>query len=182
LRLAVLGTVASHKGAHLVIDALRLAKLTPVCLALWGRIDDTRYATELRRRAAEVPGLTLELHGEYAPNELPDALGGIDAVLVPSQVREASPLVPREALAYRVPVLVARIGGLPEAIVEGHNGMTFNPFDPGELAVLLRRLVDEPGLLESLTRGATSSDVRTTAESAGEMRALFVAALEARNN
>lgn len=180
LRLVVLGTIAVHKGAHFIIDALRLATLSDVRLELWGRVDDSRYARELRKSAAEVLGLTLELRGEYSPTGLRVALAAADAVIVPSQVREASPLVPREALAHGVPVLVARIGGLSETIVDGYNGLTFDPFDPRELASILRGLVGDPDRLAELTEGALATDVRTLADHARDLRALFVGALEMR--
>jgi glycosyltransferase involved in cell wall biosynthesis len=180
LNLAVLGTVAAHKGAHVVIEALRLAELGPTRLALWGRVDDSDYERQLRLRAAAVPGLSLEFAGGYAPSQIADALSDADAVVVASQVREASPIVPREALAHGVPVLAARIGGLPESIDEGRNGMTFDPFDPAELAQILRRLASTPELVDALAQGARETAIRTAADNASEMRALFVGALEAR--
>jgi glycosyltransferase involved in cell wall biosynthesis len=180
LRLAILGTVAAHKGAHVVVEALRLAALGPTRLAICGRVDDPTYEQELRAQAAAVPGLSLEFGGEYAPSQLADVLSGVDAVVLASQVREASPIVPREALAHGVPVLAARIGGLPDSIDEGRNGMTFDPFDPSELAGILRRLAGAPELVEALERGARETEVRTAADNAREMRALFVGALEAR--
>ena len=147
--------VAPHKGAHVVIEALRLAALAHTRLALWGRVDDPRYERQLRASAATVPGLSLEFGGEYAPRQLVDALDGADAVVVASQVREASPIVPREALAHGVPVPRRRIGGLPDSIDDGRNGMTFEPFDPSELAEIMRRLASERGFLRALATGRT---------------------------
>jgi glycosyltransferase involved in cell wall biosynthesis len=180
LSLAILGTIAAHKGAHVVVEALRLAQLGPTRLALWGRVDDSDYERQLRTHAEAVPGLSLEFAGGYAPSQLGDALRDTDAVVVASQVREASPIVPREALAHGVPVLAARIGGLPESIDEGRNGLSFDPFDPAELAQILRRLASTPELVEALAQGARETEVRTAADNARELRALFVGALEAR--
>ena len=84
-----------------------------------------RYVAGLRRQAADVPGLRLEVHGTYEPHELPGLLADTDCVIVPSLVPETGGLVPREALALGVPVLVSRLGALPELVTEGENGFTF---------------------------------------------------------
>jgi glycosyltransferase involved in cell wall biosynthesis len=180
LRLAVLGTVARHKGVHVVIEALQLAALEQPHLIVWGRVDDVRYGEQLRVAAAGISGLTFEVGGEYVPGQIGDLLREVDIVIVPSQVREASPIVPREALAHGVPVLAARIGGLPEVITDGVNGMTFDPAAPAELAAVLQRLAGEPGLLQALAQGARETAVRSAADHAREMRELFVGALSAR--
>jgi glycosyltransferase involved in cell wall biosynthesis len=180
LRLAVLGTVARHKGVHVVLEALQLAALEQPQLAVWGRVDDVPYGEQLRVAAARVEDLTFEVGGEFAPGQIGDLLRDVDVVIVPSQVREASPIVPREALAHGVPVLAARIGGLPEVISEGVNGMTFDPAGADELAALLQRLAGEHDLLETLTRGARETAVRTAADHARAMRELFVGALSTR--
>jgi glycosyltransferase involved in cell wall biosynthesis len=180
LRLAVLGTVARHKGVHVVIEALRLAALEQPQLIVWGRVDDVRYVEQLRVAGAGIRSLTFEVGGEYMPSQIGGLLREVDIVIVPSQVREASPIVPREALAHGVPVLAARIGGLPELITEGVNGMTFDPAAPAELAALLQRLAREPGLLQALAQGARETAGRSAADHAREMRELFVGALSAR--
>jgi glycosyltransferase involved in cell wall biosynthesis len=180
LRLAVIGTVARHKGVHLVVEALQLAALERPKLVVWGRVDDVLYGDQLQVAADGISGLTFEAGGEYAPGQIGELLREVDVVIVPSQVREASPIVPREALAHGVPVLAARIGGLPEVISEGVNGMTFDPGRADELAAVLRRLAGERGLLETLTRGARETTVRTAADHARELRDLFAGALSAR--
>jgi glycosyltransferase involved in cell wall biosynthesis len=149
-------------------------------VALRGGVHDRRYAQELRDRARNVPGLTLEIHGEYGQDDLSAVLSGLDAVVVPSQVREGSPIVPREALAYGVPVLAARIGGLPEVIVDGLNGLCFDPSAPDELAAILRDLVTTPDRLDALAQGARETEIRSAADHARELRGLFVRAREAR--
>jgi glycosyltransferase involved in cell wall biosynthesis len=180
LRLAVVGSVSRHKGVHVVVEALRLAGLERVDLDVWGRIDDPAYVVQIRAAAARVPGLHLEIGGEYEPGRLPQLLRDVDVAIVASQVREASPIVPREALANGVPVVVARIGGLPELIEEGVNGRTFDPTNPQELARVVRALAEDPALLEELRRGACATPTRSLAEHAKEMREVFVSAVRSR--
>ncbi len=178
LRLAVLGTVAPHKGIHLVLEAVAHAGLREVSLAVHGRIDDGAYARGLRERAAVIEGLGLELTGEYAPAELPRLLAGVDAAVFPSLVSEAFPLAPREALAHGVPVVVARSGGLAAAVREEVNGLGFTTGRVDELALALGRLAGSPGLVRELRRGAAGTEILTVAEHVEALRSVYRGACE----
>jgi glycosyltransferase involved in cell wall biosynthesis len=180
LNLVYFGTVVPHKGPHVILEALRVAGLGPVTLAVLGPIPHQEYERELRRRAAEVPGLKFWLYGAFKRRELRYLLQDTDCVVVPSLVPEAGPLVPREALARGIPVAVARLGALPETVAEGENGLTFDPHRPGELAALLRRLAHEEGLLNRLRDGARRAPVVTVSGHAEAVRSAYREALEER--
>jgi glycosyltransferase involved in cell wall biosynthesis len=64
-------------------------------------------------------------------------------------------LVAREFLAAGIPVLAARAGGLPEAVVHGVNGLLFDSGDASDLAGLMRRCMEEAGLVERLGQGVS---------------------------
>ena len=59
--------------------------------------------------------------------ELPALLSDVDAVVIPSLVWESYSMVAHEALACGVPVIASRLGALPEAVRDGHNGLLFEP-------------------------------------------------------
>ncbi len=63
---------------------------------------------------------------------------------------DCAPLAAAECLAARVPLVVPRLGGLPEAIRDGVDGLVFDGLDVDDLARQLDRLAAEPGLLERL--------------------------------
>jgi glycosyltransferase involved in cell wall biosynthesis len=146
-----------------------------VDLLVLGQGDPNRqeYVAELRERAAAVPGLKLRMYGPYQRGELPHLLRDVDCVVVPSLVPESGGLVPREALAQGVPIVVARRGALPEVVAEGDNGFTFDPTRPGELAAVLRRLLREEGLLARLRAGARKTPVVTVADHAQAVRSVY---------
>src|SRR5581483_10497418 len=109
-----------------------------------------RFAGALR--ALDRRGV-LELHGAFAPGEIGELLRDVDAVALPSMWWDCAPLAAAECLAARTPLIVPRLGGLPEAIREGVDGLTFDGLDAGSLAAALDRLALEPGLLERLQAG-----------------------------
>jgi glycosyltransferase involved in cell wall biosynthesis len=57
---------------------------------------------------------------------------------------EGMPLVILEAWASGVPVVASRVGGIPELIESGVNGLLFEPDDEAGLADSLRRLLSDP--------------------------------------
>ncbi len=61
-------------------------------------------------------------------------------VIFPSTNFEGFPLVPLEAMSYGVPVIASRIGGLPEIVEDGKNGILFEPGNPGDLSQKVRAL------------------------------------------
>jgi glycosyltransferase involved in cell wall biosynthesis len=171
--LAYCGTIAPHKGPHIILDALRLARLESVRLLLIGQTHDSGYRARLCRDAAAIPGLQLQWYGQFSRRELPLLLAGVDCVIVPSLVPEAGPIVPREALAAGVPVVASRLGALPELIVEGESGLIFDPEKPAELAAILDRMCREPELLPRLRDGARRSPVVTVVDHAARVRAVY---------
>ena len=50
-------------------------------------------------------------------------------------------------------MIASRIGGIPETVRHEVNGLLFEPGDAADLARQIRRLIDEPGLLDRLRAG-----------------------------
>jgi glycosyltransferase involved in cell wall biosynthesis len=180
LKLAYFGTVAPHKGPHVILEALQQADVGRVEVLVIGPYDDRAYARRLREQAAATPGLKFRMYGPFRGTniDLPLILSDTDCVVLPSLVPEAGPSVPREALALGLPILVARLGAMPELVREGENGFTFDPKRPAELTTLLLRLKWDEGLVQRLRRGARQTAVGTVAEHTAEVRTIYQEALE----
>lgn len=59
-------------------------------------------------------------------------------------------LVVFEAMVFGKPVLCSQWAGIKEIVVDGENGYHFDPNQPEQLAEMMRRLIDDPALLESM--------------------------------
>src|SRR5688572_9224670 len=66
------------------------------------------------------------------------------AVVAPSECYENAPLAVLEGAALGKPLIVAHIGGLPELVVEGETGWSFESRSVAELAACLRRVAELP--------------------------------------
>jgi glycosyltransferase involved in cell wall biosynthesis len=84
-----------------------------------------------------------------------------DCAVCPSVWAEAVGLVNLEAQACGLPVIASRIGGIPEFIDDGNDGLLFRPGDDRQLAGLLLRLYADPEL-----RGRMGAAARARAKSA----------------
>jgi glycosyltransferase involved in cell wall biosynthesis len=61
-----------------------------------------------------------------------------------SSRREGLPLSMLEAMATGIPVVATSVGGIPNALHEGHSGVLVRPGDAGALRAGLERLRDQP--------------------------------------
>ena len=85
--------------------------------------------------------------------ELADWYRAATVVLVPSH-SESFGLVALEAQACGTPVVAAAVGGLRTAVWDGYSGVLVNGHDPIGYARVLEGLIDSPGRLAELSRGA----------------------------
>jgi len=173
LRAAFLGALVPHKGPHVIVEALRIARLPSCDLVMFGCVPDNVYARRLREQAAGMGGVRLRLFGAYEPRDLHCLLRDVDCVIVPSLVPETFCFTLREALACGIPVVAARRGALPEGVTEGVNGFTFDPDEPAELGHLLSRLSREASLRRRLHEGARTTRLTTPEQHLDALLALY---------
>jgi glycosyltransferase involved in cell wall biosynthesis len=95
----------------------------------------------------------------------------MDVLVVPSRWYENAPGVIFEAFAAGLPVVATDLGGMSEFVRPGENGLLFPLDDAEELAGLLRRLAEEPGLLRRLRDGVPP--VKTVGEYVGELEEVY---------
>ncbi|PIR66726.1 MAG: hypothetical protein COU51_02495 [Parcubacteria group bacterium CG10_big_fil_rev_8_21_14_0_10_36_14] len=128
------GKIEHHKGILLLLDAFERLKPTNVTLDIIG---NGVLMSEVKKHAQTNPNI--KIHGQISREKLPEFYRNAKAVIVPSVVYENAPNVVYEALSCGVPVIVARIGGACEPIIEGKNGYIFNPGDVDDLVEKMKK-------------------------------------------
>ncbi|MGH2483691.1 MAG: glycosyltransferase family 4 protein, partial [Candidatus Limnocylindria bacterium] len=74
----------------------------------------------------------------------------LDVAVMPS-LREAQGLTLLEAMAAERPVVASAVGGIPETVRDGKDGLLVPPADPGALATAIIRLARDARLRDRLT-------------------------------
>ena len=74
-------------------------------------------------------------------------------VAIPS-LSEGSPNVLLEAMAFGVPVVATRAGGIPEIVNDGETALLVPAQDPGAMAVAIDRLLSDQATALTLARHA----------------------------
>ena len=72
------------------------------------------------------------------------------AAIFPSTHPEAFGIVAVEAMASGLALLSSGVGGASEVFEDGKSGLKFEPGHPNSLAIQIKRLFEEPGLLRTL--------------------------------
>jgi glycosyltransferase involved in cell wall biosynthesis len=173
LRLGFVGTLMVSKAPHLLVEAARGFETGAVRVDLFGPQADYHGDDSYRQRLAPLlsaPGV--RHHGPVPHSSIPAALASLDILVVPSVWPENSPLVIHEAFLAGVPVIASRIGGIPELVEHGRNGLLFEPGNATALHKEIARLLDDPGLLNRLRAGIGS--VRTIEDDVASLRRLYL--------
>jgi glycosyltransferase involved in cell wall biosynthesis len=118
LRIGFLARLVPAKGIELLLEAFADPPGLDAIL-LVGGVGTTRYVARLRRRYVDA---RIRFLGFV---ELHEFFRDLDVCIVPSIQHDSLPTVVIEASANRVPVIGARIGGIPELIRQGENGFVF---------------------------------------------------------
>ncbi len=75
--------------------------------------------------------------------DVPGVLAASDLLVLPS-LSEGLPFVVPEAMAAGLPVVATRVGGIPEAVIEGQTGLLVEPASPQGLEKAIVSLLDNP--------------------------------------
>ncbi|OGE83044.1 MAG: hypothetical protein A2846_01690 [Candidatus Doudnabacteria bacterium RIFCSPHIGHO2_01_FULL_49_9] len=106
---------------------------------------------------SEFNNLQLQIIGRGSEiGEVDDAaaeLGKFD-IYVCSSVKEGFPYSILEAMAAGLPIISTAVGGIPEAITDGTEGLLVPPKDPQALAAAIKKLILNPTLAEQLGAAA----------------------------
>ena len=62
-----------------------------------------------------------------------------------------------EAMSWGIPVVASRVGGIPELVTDGQDGLLFQPGDVEGLAGHLRTLLNDPALYDRMSQSALRS-------------------------
>jgi glycosyltransferase involved in cell wall biosynthesis len=169
LRIGFVGTLVSHKGVHVLVDAVSRLPRDAFELILYGDLNTfPDYVAELRRLAGDRP---VRFMGGFDSASASEIYGQFDLLVVPSLWLENSPLVIHEAFQAGVPVVGARMGGIVDLVSHGEWGLLYDANSPDALAEALRSILADRGVLDEWA--ARLPAVKSIAQDAREWEATY---------
>ena len=138
------GRLSPEKGVEILVRAYeKLKHCHPHArLVIAGEITPEGERLQALVNELDIDGI--EFTG-YASKEILAQLYQAAAFsVVPSLWFENTPMSVYESQSYARAVIASRIGSLPEQVIDGVNGLLFNPGDPADLTEKMAHLLDNP--------------------------------------
>lgn len=141
-----LGRLDKDKGLDKLLEAASNIRLptSDFRLLIVGSGPEFDY---LNNRSKEL-GLSdaVEFVGQVPYEETPKYYAMADVFVYPSEALEGLPMTVIEAMAAGLPVVASRVGGIPEAVVDGETGRLVEPGNVQELSAALTKLLTDKEL------------------------------------
>jgi glycosyltransferase involved in cell wall biosynthesis len=144
------GDDGAHKGLDVLLDAWRELPDATLVVATTRPLE--------RRLPAGVVGTSLPRAA------MPAAWRRASLAVVPSVWSEPFGMVAMEALAAGTPVVASRVGGLPEIVRDGVDGVLVDPGDPRSLAAAIRALLADDARRAAMATAARAGATRFAPE------------------
>jgi glycosyltransferase involved in cell wall biosynthesis len=157
--LLCVAAVTFDKGHDVLLDALAAATdVSWHCVCVGSLERDPAFVEGLRRRSRDGGlGDRVSFPGPRTGADLARSYGAADLMVLASRA-ETYGMVVTEALARGLPVIATEVGGLPEALGHGADGvrpgLLVPPDDPAALGAALRAWLGDAGLRGRLRRAA----------------------------
>jgi glycosyltransferase involved in cell wall biosynthesis len=142
-RILCVGVVCGLKNQNGLIQALdALAQRRPLEVVFLGATnEDDAYSGEFSRLLRERPWCVYG--GVSSREQLKEHLRQASLLALPS-FEENCPMVLLEAMASGVPVLAAKVGGVPDLIQDGETGVFCDPHDAASIRTGVERILANP--------------------------------------
>jgi glycosyltransferase involved in cell wall biosynthesis len=149
------GRITPQKGFAILAEAAATVRMRApgARFAIAGR--DADGSAELAA-AIQRHGVSDVVHLMGQRSDVAQLLAAADIYVSPS-LTEGAPVTHLEAMAAGAPVVATGVGGVPEIIRDGENGLLVPAGQPAPLADALLRLLGDPGLARRLADAGLAS-------------------------
>jgi glycosyltransferase involved in cell wall biosynthesis len=147
INIIFIGRISHFKGLHILLEAFSHLPSDKIVLNIYGKDNNDEYAKECKFAASKLNNV--HWHNVLEPTLVLQTIVQNDILCLPSTFSEMSPLVIQEAFAAGTPVLASNVYGNAEQITDNKNGWLFNFNDEMHLITVLKKLIEEPSLIDT---------------------------------
>ncbi|MDO8281333.1 MAG: glycosyltransferase family 4 protein [Thermodesulfovibrionia bacterium] len=147
------GRLSVEKGLLTLLDAVKLLYDKKKDFEI--RIAGEGPMNELLQKKVREDGIdNVRFLGFLKSEEVYHEMKGSLAAVLPSEWYDNYPMSIIETFAMGVPLIGARIGGIPEMVIDNETGLTFEPGNAQDLCQKLEYVLDNPGKVSIMGRNA----------------------------
>lgn len=136
-----------------------------VQLRIYGNVETTRN-TPLARFSQ------VECFGPYRPQDMAQVLGWADIGIIPTRFETYCRIVREMMLCGVVPIATPAFG-VPDVLMDAHNGLMINTENDETLIAALYKLIDDPVLLRTMKANALATRITTPDEEFSALMTLY---------
>lgn len=147
LNLLYLGVIGQRKGIYDILNALKDNKEMfegKVVLRIGGNQEEEKLQTCINEYGLQ--GM-VKFEGFVSGEKKIECLNWADVYILPS-FNEGLPIGILEAMSYRHPIISTPVGGIPEVVKDGVNGIMVKPGNVQEIAKAISAFVGDKKLVE----------------------------------
>lgn len=142
------GRLVEEKGIHLLIEAMKGVPADCLIVGAGPREE------ELQDLASRTPDARIRFMDHQPFSLLEPIIRRAAMVVIPSVWYENNPFSIIESFSMGIPVVAARIGGIPEMVIDRETGMLFASGSSADLRAKIMLLLQDPELGRELARKA----------------------------
>ncbi|WP_118830247.1 glycosyltransferase family 4 protein [Salinibacter ruber] len=142
------GRISEEKGLDIAIQAWRDAKIS-IPLRIVG---DGPMENEVSDSASSLRNV--EYLGRQSREEVVRLMKRASFLVFPSIWYEGMPMTILEAFSVGLPVVASDLGAMSTLVEHERTGLHFEPGNPSDLATQVRRVIENPDELQSMSEGA----------------------------
>lgn len=172
------GRMEAYKGLETLLDACDILRAQKIAF----RLIVAGRGPEAERLAARLAAPDIELHARFIGHDEAIALFQRASLVVAPYHDATQSAVVASAFGNARPVVVSRVGGLPDSVADGGDGVLVRPDDPRALAAALAPLLSDDARVAALQAGVREK-VRRELEwprIAGQLEAFYRELIAAR--
>ena len=148
MRILTVSRLIERKGIDTLIEAIAALRIEAVSLDIAG---EGPWRARLEKLARDRGiGNRVHFHGFVKHDRLARLYSQADVFVLPSRAESCS-MALLEAMGMGLPIIATRVGGTPELIENGENGLLTQTDDPGELAAAILKLFENPKRREAFS-------------------------------
>ncbi|MFA5983233.1 MAG: glycosyltransferase family 4 protein [Methylococcaceae bacterium] len=158
--LLYVGRLTPVKGVHILIEAFQKiqqhmpdTRLIITGSSFFGGAAKTAYEEELVKLAMPVND-AIVFTGFLAHEKLKYLYAAVDMIILPSVWQDPCPLVVLEAMASGTCLVSSAVGGIPEIVESGVNGILVEAGDANTLATQVIETLKQPATMQEIAKAA----------------------------